>query len=201
MYQLSLTDFVDIVSRSGIQKANKVKQLKHRPEYDPSTDFYKRIRDDIITLHKKNKNLDFLDKTLTNLTDPKKVTAYPFIIKGYKKWSGKKSFNWFEPPSTIYSSSSIDINVNPELGLEIDGNPYLIKLYFKANSLEKQQIDIILNLMKKTLSTEYLLPKNTIMAVLDIRRSKLITPTISIPNLDIILKAELAYIGNLWASI
>jgi hypothetical protein len=73
MPQLSLTDFVDIVSRSGIQKANKVKQIKQRPEYEPSADFYRRIREDIITLHKKNKTVDFLDKTLINLTDPKKA--------------------------------------------------------------------------------------------------------------------------------
>ena len=48
MPQISLTDFVDIVSTSGTPKATKVKQVKYRPAYNPAIDFYKRIRDDIV---------------------------------------------------------------------------------------------------------------------------------------------------------
>ncbi|WP_035237451.1 hypothetical protein [Desulfobacter vibrioformis] len=199
MPQLSLTDFVDVISASGTPKATKVKQIKNRPAYSPATDFYKRLRENIVEIHRENLNKDILDSTLSGLTDKKKETAYPAIISGYKKWWGKKQMSWFEPPNDLFSSHGVDISVNPELGLEINGTPHLIKLYFKSDPLTKNRIDIITHLMAAVLGNAC--PPSTEMSVLDIRRSKLISPTVEISLIDGIIDAELAYISALWSSI
>ena len=183
MSQLSLTDFVDIVSASGTPKATKVRQLKKRPGYDPAADFYKRIREDIVEAHQNGEGKEYIDRTLTGLTDQKKITAYPLIVDGYKKWWGRKSFVWFDPPNMIYSKHGVDVAVNPELGLEIDGTPHLIKLYFKANPLAKNRVDIITHLMAITTSRSCPSPSTTVMSVLDVRRAKLISPTVPITGL------------------
>lgn len=36
---MSLTDFVDIVSKFGTPEANKVTSIKERPDYEPAFDF------------------------------------------------------------------------------------------------------------------------------------------------------------------
>jgi len=142
--QLSLTDFVDIVSTSGIPKATKIRQLKKRLSYNPAADFYKRIRENIVVAHQDNHQKAYLDRTLTGLTDQKKKTAYPQLATEYKKWWGNKSFTWFDPPPNVhYSKHGVSIAVNPELGLIINGTPHLIKLYFKLDPLAKSRGDII----------------------------------------------------------
>ena len=39
MAEISLTDFVDFVIKSGSPKLTKVKSAKTRPDYDPKTDY------------------------------------------------------------------------------------------------------------------------------------------------------------------
>lgn len=201
MPQLSLTDFVDIISASGTPKATKVKQVKNRPPYSPVTDFYKRIRENIIDIHRNNRKKSYIDRTLVGLTDKKKETAYPAIISGYKKWVGRKKIKWFDPPHDVFSSNGVDVSINPELGVKINGNPHLIKLYFKSEPLTKNRIDIITYLMAAVLSHSCPSPSKTVMSVLDVRRSKLISPTVPVPLIDGILEAELAYISSLWGSL
>ncbi len=201
MPQLSLTDFVDIVSARGTPKATKVRQLKRRPTYDPAADFYKRIREGIVEAHQADQGKVCIDRTMTGLTDQKKITAYPPIVAGYKKWWGKKSLVWFYPPNVLYSKHGVDVAVNPELGLEIDGTPHLIKLYFKADPLAKNRVDIITHLMAITASGTCPSPSPTVMSVLDVRRGKLISPTVPITGLTGILDAELAYIATLWPTV
>lgn len=96
--EISLTDFVGFVNKMGTAKQNHVKTIKERPEYEPYMDFYKAIRTAIINLHKKKQSKDILDKVLEDLTDEKKKKCYPEIVAGYKKFLGRKQFEWIKPP-------------------------------------------------------------------------------------------------------
>lgn len=195
MTRITLTDFVDIVSKSGVSKATKIHQIQNR-EYSPQTDFYKIIRDKIINIHKHNLGKNAIDAILIDLLDIKKLNTYPILVHGYKKWWGRKNIEWYDPPNEIVQyGKNLELSINPELGLLINNNPYLIKLYFKSEALSKNKMDIILETMK--LFLEDSCPENTIMGVLDIRESKIFVPTISIPGLDKMIRAELAYISTL----
>lgn len=199
MPRISLTDFVDIVSSGGTPKANKVSQIKNRLPYNPAFDFYKPLRDRIIEVHNIGETKEYLKSLMPLISDRKKLTAYPAVIDGYLSWWGKKKFSWFNPPNDLFSFHGIDVSVNPELGLYINGDPYLIKLYFKAERLTKNRVDVIHHLMGSVLAP--VSPNGTTMAVLEIRQSKLYAPTIQIPNLTAVLGAELAYISALWANV
>jgi hypothetical protein len=87
------------------------------------------------------------------------------------------------------------VSVNPELHAKINGKPHLLKLYFKSDPLSKQNINIVLHLLQKKA------PKGTSVGILDVRRSKLFTPTVSIPGMDAFLKAEAIAFSSLWASV
>lgn len=199
MPRISLTDFVDIVSKSGTPKATKVAQVKNRPEYDPSQDFYKPARDCIIQTHQKNGDKAELRRMLAALRDPKKQVNYPDLVAGYSKWWGRKTLKWFAPPSETYAAHGIEVSVNPELGLLVNGERHIIKLYFKGETLSKNRVDVVTHLMEHRLR-----PRATAgerMSVLDIRNAKLIAPTVPIRGLSGILDAELAYIAALWPSV
>ncbi len=200
MPYLSLTDLVDIVSANGTPKMTKIRQIKHRPQYEPAHDFYRRLRETIQETHESNLSKNHLNSCLVNLTDKNKMTLYPPLISAYRKWWGKKNLTWFSPAGATYSHLGFDIGINPELGLEIAGVPHLIKLYFKGDPLVKNRIDIITHLMSVH-ALPYCANPNTVMGVLDIRRSKLITPTVPIQGLSNYLNAEMAFIASIWPTI
>lgn len=199
MPSLSLTDFVSIVSASGTPKGTKVRQVKNRPPYTPAVDFYKPFRDHVINLHRQDLSRRHIRDILPRLVDAKKAKNYPPLVDGYSRWLGRKRTTWFDPVTANWSAHSVDVRVNPELGLEINGVPHLIKLHLKAESLAKNRTDIILYLMDLTLSASS--PQGTVMSVLDVRSRRLIAATIAIPGLAAMLDAELAYIDTLWSAL
>lgn len=196
MPRISLTDFVDIVLKSGTPKATKLNEVINRPEYHPATDFYRLVRDWIVATHSTGDSKSNLPKLLPTLTDKKKMGNYASVIEGYKKWWGAKSLEWFHPATGIYTAHGIDVSVNPELGLILNDKRHLVKLYFKSEPLTKSRIEIVAHLMKVTLNDKC--QQETTMSVLDIRNSKLLSPTVPIKSLNAMLDAEMAYIEAFW---
>lgn len=199
MPRISLADFVDVVSKSGTPKATKVAQIKHRPEYQPATDFYKPLREYLISTHRTNQPKFPPTAPLASITDSKKLANYPDVISGYLRWWGNKELEWIEPVGATFSGHGIDVAINPEIGLRVNGTPHLIKLYFKSEALAKSRVDIVTHLMKTALGRDS--GEETVMAVLDTRRGRLVCPTVPIARLDAALDGELAYVAALWDSV
>ena len=183
---VSLTVFVDFVSKSGTPKATVVRQWKNKDDYSIATDYYKRIRDAIIEFHRTGTQISNLAAGAAT----HKRANYHAVAKGHKKWVGKKNLVWLEPPSGVWVQDDLEVSVNPELGLEVEGVPHLIKLYFKA------RVDLVTHLMSVTLGKRA--PSGCVMGVLDLRNAKLITPTVPISGLTAQLQAEAAYWNTLW---
>jgi len=196
--RISLTDFVDIVSKSGSPKATKVAQIKARPDYGPAIDFYKQFRDGVVAIHKASGSKSDVPKILSAVTEKNRLANYPVAIEGYKKWWGKKALKWFKPSSVIFSRSGVDVSINPELGLEINGDRHLIKLYLKSEKLSKARADLIIGLMDKALSDS---TNSTSMSVLDVKNAKLFSSPVPTAAFVPMIEAELAYIASLWAGI
>lgn len=170
--EISLTDFIDFVNKSGNQKMTQVRKLKNRPDYEPFSDFYKVLREKIQQIHKKDLQKDELDNILKILTDDKKKSNYPELIEGYKKFWGRKKILWFQPPYKNWKVGDLEIRLNPELGLEYKNQFLIIKLYFKDEKINRSQIDQILTLMEYQLRAKIDEPEVK-FALLDIRKSKL----------------------------
>lgn len=199
MPRITLTDFIEVLTKSGSPKATKVAQIKNRQAYDPATDFYKSLREGLIQLHKSSGTKADLPKLQRGLTDPKKISNYPSMISGYKAWWGNKSLTWFDPPSTIYSQSGIDISVSPELGLTVKDQRHALKLYLKTEALTKTKADLITALMHEVLGPH--VAKGTMFSILDVRNSKLFTYSSTGKNFKPMVDAELSYIASLWPHV
>lgn len=199
MPEISLTDFVDFVAKSGTPKLTHVRRLKGRGEYSPAGDFWKRLRDGIIEFHKRETlNKSTLDSIAKGLTDSKKQNNYPRAIRQYKAFLGRKRITWFKPPSECWSHSGLDVRVNPELGLVINGKRHIVKLYFKGTPLVRNKAEMILLLMQQALPDTH---AGDVFAVLDVQSKKLIASADPDPFLMPLLLGEAGALAAIWSSL
>jgi len=200
MPDISLTDFVDFVIKSGTPKLTKVREVKNRPEYEPALDYWKQLREGIRDFHRAGgKNKAELDDIVDSTENPKKVGRYSAAIKGYKRFLGRKYIRWVDPLSGNWLYDKLSVKVNPELGLRIDADRYLVKLYFKDEAPTKNRVEIVLEMMKTVLGANA--PQGTQMAVLDVSKGKLYTQTVAIPQLSVLLEGEAAAFVRMWEAI
>ena len=199
MPDIVLSDFVEIAHASGTSKATKIAEVKHRGKYDPRFDFYKRLREQVERVHAQDLPKARLRDVLDGLKDHKKAKLYPDLVAAYLKWWGRKAPRWANPPRGVFSDSGIDIIVNPDVGLTLDGVSHFIKLYFKAESLSRSRVDIVTHLMELSLRNK--VSSGAVFAILDVRHGRLIPAGAANPKVSACLRAELAYIANLWPNV
>lgn len=197
MPTLRLTKLVEIIHKSGAPKYTAIREAKAESEkvYEPATDFWKALREHIVSTHQNGKGPGSLDAVLGALTDKKKQDNYPLAIAGYRKWWGKQDLVWFAPSKADWLYGDFSVRVNPEVGVVLDGTPHMIKLHFKDAKLQKKQSEVIVHLMQEVLGPQT--TDNVTMGVLDVRRARLFLPTPS-PVLPLLLESEMASIATAW---
>lgn len=118
MPDISLTDFVDFVIKSGTPKLTKVRSIKNRGDYEPAMDFWRQLREGIKNFHRaRSRHKSELDDIVDSLQNPRKVARYTAAIRGYKKFLGHKNIRWFDPATDDWTYEDLSVKVNPELGL------------------------------------------------------------------------------------
>ena len=194
MPEISLTDFVDFVVKVGSPKLTKVREIKNRGEYSPALDFWKRLREGIIGFHRDSTPLDI---TLSGITDRKKLRRYPAAIAGYRKFARGNDRAWFEPPVKKWIQAGLEVRVNPELGLRINGCDTIIKLYFKDEALTKSRLAVVFELMREAFHPSL---GSATLAIMDVANGRLIQsgpPS----NLGPLLIGEATSFVTIWNSI
>lgn len=170
--KISQSDLLDFAMTSGVTQQTKVRTVKYRPEYDPKNDYWKRLRDRIAKMHREEEPLAVLDDLCAMVPDSKKAN-YKNAVTVYKRFLRGKTIDWFKPIRRIWRHGQLEVNINPELGLVINGTPHVIKLYFKEEKLSKDKIAGIIQLMETTLKGYH--PEETVYSVLDVPNNKLLT--------------------------
>lgn len=201
--RLTLTDFIDYINRPGMTaKLAKVRELKHRGPYTTTADFYRPIREAVIRTHASGRDKwsirSFIARIAAlGLDFRHRLPSYELLADAYIGWWGRKRLEWFEPGWQIGDLQGLSISVNPELGLDIEGTPHLVKLYFKEDLLSPRVADVAARMMARVLGDQA--PQGATMAVLDVRRKRLhrLTPR---PELDALLDAEVAAFTAMWAA-
>jgi hypothetical protein len=197
MDKISLSYFVDFVLKSGTPKLTGVREFKERRD-ELYTDFYRQVREAIVDLQRSGKPTGVLDAFLAAQHDERRRRIYPAIVNGYRKFLASGRMTWFEPPVSTYRLGELEVNVNPELGLLIDGAPYVIKMYFRGEPLSSKRVSIVLNLLMNGLADSA--PGST-FAVLDVRNAKLHSFKIPNPRLNLLLRAEAASFATIYTGL
>ncbi len=194
MEAISLTTFVDFINKAGTPKMTVVREWKHRDKYHPSKDYWKELRDAIVELHSAGRDIKTLSATPPR-DRPSDGPNYADAIKAYKKWIGRRTLPWFAPHKLTWQSGGVDVLVNPELGLEIEGTKHLVKLYFKADKLPANRANLVLQMMHESIPSKG--KSVPVMALLDIRKGKLHTLAAPKKEFGSQLIGEAAY----WAAV
>ena len=171
--EITLTDFVDFSLSTGSSRVVKVKEIKGRGKYDPAGDFWKGFRSGVVDLHRNGtmsaKAIDGIVAAQTNAT---KSRRYADAAAGYKKFLGKKTYPWFPAPSNRWVQGPLEVKVNPELGLDVDGKKTITKLYFKNESPTRSRVQAVLAVMEVALP----FGSSSSFAVLDVANGRLMRP-------------------------
>jgi hypothetical protein len=199
--KLTLTEFIDVASKSGIPRATALKHVKFNDQYSPVTDFYKALREHVVETHRTGQPKAHLKTLLTGLTDAKKQANYPAVLSGYQKWWGKQTFTWFKPPSTTVNNNGVEVSISPELGLVTAGQRYIIKLYLRGQSLPQNRADLTLRLMESSLKTQ--MQAGDLVGIVDAKRGKMLQPSSKVAAgvLDGLLLGEFASIAAIWPTL
>ncbi|WP_042472874.1 hypothetical protein [Bacillus ndiopicus] len=197
---VGLTQFIDFtVKQTMLSKMNAVNKIKNQGEYHPAKDHWKQLRDRIKLCYEKNLPIDSLDSLLLEVHE-KKVDSYSQAIKSFKKFVRNKDTQWFTPPKAIWKSDGeLVVRATAEVGLYIDGKPYLIKLFFKGatEKITERNIKPILTLMSEA-SYEKPYPPDTAFCVFNTKTGKLHIGTQIDPELSKALRYEIKIFEDIW---
>jgi hypothetical protein len=179
-----LSKFVEFSVAQGTSRVRIVADSKK--DYEPQRDFYKRLRE--IT---QRQFVDGWDATvyrqaIRKAATPKKLASYEECRKGITKWAKEKELSASKGKSNIWRAGALEVKVNPELRLQVDGEPYSTKLYFARESPSRPRIECLLYLLEEEA------PPKHHAAILDLRRGALITLEELDPNLGALLQSDAA---------
>jgi hypothetical protein len=152
-------------------------------------------------MHSSGSGPDALDRVLKNLTDSKKAGLYPKYVRSYKKWMGKKRIAWTGCETMQWKSGDLVVNVNPELGLQIDGLDHMIKLYFRqGKELSPRRAEVMLYLFDSAVRAND--GQIATPAIMDVRRGKLLPFSSGTnPALAALLQGEALSFTGIWQAV
>jgi hypothetical protein len=99
------------------------------------------------------------------------VVRYDAAMRGHARFVRGKTIRGFEAPNATWAVDSLRVRVNPELGLRINDQRYIVKLYFRAEVLSRSRVQALVALMEDVLRRE--VPPAVTFGILDIANADL----------------------------
>lgn len=198
--RVSLTHFIDFTAAQGTSRVTQVRRAIQYRQTDYSAgafDYWKRLREAVVRMHRGGRGFEVLRAAVDTASKARREN-YAATTDAYSRWARSRQLEWFAVSPRLFGSTLIDLNVNPELGLKIDGVPHIVKLYFRAEALTKGKAAMGLSILSEAYAP--LVRTGVVPAMLDIRRGKLFTPPFD-PSTVTLLRGEIAAFAALWAEI
>ncbi|PEL12714.1 hypothetical protein [Bacillus sp. AFS017336] len=171
--QIGLTQFLEFTLKNSAAKMNAIRKIKTQTEYHPAFDYWKQLRDEIISFHKNNLDIDTFENLISRV-DQRKKDNYIQSIKMYLKFIKGKETLWINPGKSHWIYEDLFIRSTPEVGIYIDNEPHLIKLYFKGKNEKVDRYNIASTLtMLNTSVYEKSQPEDIQYSVLNIQKGRL----------------------------
>lgn len=191
MPSVPLSTFIEFTVSQGTARVNAA--TLPSGAYDPRKDFYKRLREGTVRQLLEGWNAQQFRRATQRLAAPRKRASFEACRAGLTKWAEGKEIRARRTPNVTWAAAGLEVRVNPELRLSVDGRQLAAKLYFKVPELSAQRRDNILCLLAETA------PPGAEAAILDARRGELITAEQLDPDLDALLISEAAAFAALLA--
>lgn len=199
MIRVSFTKFLDFVAQTGEPKATTALQAwrQSNTPYDPTRDYHKRVRELIVDFSKTATEPDW--EGFVAAQNPKKQKNFKETIERFRSWrKSHKIALWFDPPRGEWKTDEFFVPVNPELGLELDGQRHAIKLFLNNTPLSKLKAQSGGLIMHSCLHHE---AANVKFSIFDIKAGKFHTFGRATEKLEYLLIGERAHLSAMLSAI
>jgi hypothetical protein len=190
--RISMTSFADFVVCDSLGQFSKVRAIhkQYEREYFPGADFWSRFQEGVESLLRgdgKPADLDEIHQTAKN----NRGSQYDSACKGFRKFWGKQKIELVSTPKVAtWDHGRLQVRVNPEWILRINGELVVVKLHLKKNLLLNQRlVNPLLYLLNQKFGSPVGGPR---VAILEVHQGKLWTPGKSRRDLDPVLHMEAA---------
>ena len=198
MERIALEHFIDFMLTVGPPKIAGVRECKDR-RYDHLTDFYRPLRDAIVTMHEQGSATSSLDAFLATVQDERKARLFPALVAQYRSFLESQPMRWFAPPSALLPVGDLEIEVKPELGVEIDGVPHVLMMHFRGERLARKRVNLIVGVLMSALGS---MRSDAVFGVLDVPQAR-VRALKSAPNpkLGLLMRGEAAAFSTIYAAV
>lgn len=169
---ISMTRFADFVVSDSMGQFTKVKEVRRQYEkpYVPSADFWSRWREGVEDIHRRSGTRDHLTKVSEEALH-NRADQYESACLGYGRFWGRKRIEVLgSPKPSIWTHGRLQVRVNPEWLLRINGKDTVVKLHLKERlQLNQRLANPLLHLLQMHFGTAGATPA---LALLDVHRGK-----------------------------
>jgi len=189
MPTITLTEFFDFISATGMKRLEKVRKLKNRDGYAPQEDYYKRFREGVQSLHRTREDKAQFFRQLVAGVHPNKRLNYKRMADGYKRFLGQNEVAWSRSHKRTWEHRELTVKLVPVWFLTIGGSKHIIKPHLSKTSLSraKDKVALILFLMRHCAPPP---GASTVVGMLDVGNSKLYRDGPTDPNVELVLRTE-----------
>jgi hypothetical protein len=195
--QITSTTYVDFLLRTSIARLRKVREARQQYEdgYQQGRDYYRRMREGTIEMHRTGSDPADLWQ-IVEAAPPEKRENFKACAEGYERWMRGKGIIWTRrPASRFWKHGELSVIVNPELLMNVNGEPYRVKLYFKQPEIKQAGANLVIHLFG------LVSPKEAHIAMLDVRRGKLFRKTRSSQDYATVLRSEALSFAAMWHAV
>jgi len=198
MISISLTKFLDFTAQTGepkVTSAFNAHKQSNQP-YDPAKDYHRRVRTELVRFEKTGEEIDWA--AFIAGQNPKKQKNYEASIDAYFSWRAKLNQpKWVEPQRATWTAPSFVVRVNPELGLEIEGIKYNVKIYLNKAKLSRLKSKVGCLLMAQAFGED----STRRHAILDVRAGQFHIHSKPTEKLNYLLLGEAAHMSAILDAI
>jgi hypothetical protein len=196
-----LYSFATFVAGGPSAKITAVTEAKHPATYEVKTDWWKQLREFIPRNHKMGGTRNDLVKFANSVTQ-RKQNGYGDRVTAYNKWWDKNTIKSATGAALSWSAAGLDVTVNPELFLSVNGVRHVIKLYFKqSEKLTVDRANVVLRLLELSYRKGSSPGGTPVVGILDLAQDMFIMPSVSLAYLDPLLAGEAASFATIWPSV
>lgn len=195
--KITSTTYMDFLLKTGLSRLRVVRQARRQYEedYRQGPDYYRRMREGIIAMHRTGGGAADLWQ-IVETAPAKKRDNFTACAKGYEAWMRGKGIVWSSRPKPYeWMNGELAVVVNPELRMNVDGDPFRVKLYFKPAPIRQVGANLVIHLHESA----GLAGEN--VAVLDVRNGKLFTKSRTSEDYEKVLRSEALSFVGMWHAI
>lgn len=182
MISISISQFISVSTRQGIEAQKKeVDRIKDH-KYLPGMDYWKSIRDELSKVLNGEHTFDSFNSIVENATDKgNKKDNYYKTAKKLKNFFSHHSYKCLgNPPTTTYwyyPKGDLQVRVAPEFNIKIDNQKYFLRVHYR---LKKENEHMTMTTIGPSLllldeATSNVRDADTKVAILNLQNQKLVT--------------------------